>query len=111
MQKETYAKKLKNLLQAEQFSERKNRADSLIKKIEKDTYKKIIAMKKKDEISEALYTRLRSTGAQPARLYGLAKVNKPGTPLRPVLFLPCSSYDHLSRISAKHFDKIEGANI
>ena len=37
-------------------------------------------MKKKDEISEALYMRLRQTGAQPARLYGLAKVHKQGTP-------------------------------
>ena len=47
-------------------------------------------MKKKDEISKALYTRLRSTGAQPARLYGLAKVDKQGTPLRHVFSLPGS---------------------
>ena len=33
-------------------------------------------MKNKDEISEALYTRLRSTGTQPARLYELAKVQE-----------------------------------
>ena len=70
IKRETYEKKPTDLLQAEQFSERKNLKDSVIMKIEKDISKEILAMKKKDEISEALYTRLRSTGAQPARLYG-----------------------------------------
>ena len=63
MKKETYKKKLKELLQAEQFSERKNLTDSVIMKIEKDINKELLAMKKKDEISEAMYNRLRSTGA------------------------------------------------
>ena len=83
MKKETYVKKLKDLLQAEQFSERKNVTGSVIIKIKKDINKQLLAMKKMDENSEVLYTRLRSTGAQPARLYGLAKVYKQGTPLRP----------------------------
>ena len=109
--KETYEKNLKDSLQAEQFSERKNLTDSVIMKIEKDINKDLLAMKKKDEISEALYTRLRSTGAQPARLYGLEKVHKLGTPLRPVLSLPGSSYDNLNKLLAKYFDEIEGANI
>ena len=68
-------------------------------------------MKKKDEISEAMYNSLISTGAQPARLYGLAKLHKQGTPLRPVLFLPGSSYDNLNKTLAKYIDEIEGANI
>ena len=72
MKKETYEKKLKDLLWAEQFSEKKNLTDSVIMKTEKDISKELLAMKKKDEISEALFTRL--TGAQPARLYGLAKI-------------------------------------
>ena len=111
MKKETYKKKLKDLLQAEQFSERKNLTDSVIMKIEKDISKELLAMKKKVRISEALYTRFRSTGAQPARLYGLAKVHKQGTPLRTVLSLPGSSYDNLNKILAKYFDENEGANI
>ena len=111
MKKETYEKKLKDLLQAEQCSERKNLTDSVIVKIEKDINKELLAEKKKDEISEALNTRLRSTGAQPARLYGLAKVHKQGTPLRPVLSLPGSSYDNLHKTLAKCYDEIEGANI
>ena len=39
MKKVTYEKKLKDLLQAEQFSERKNLTDSVIMKIEKDINK------------------------------------------------------------------------
>ena len=35
MKKETYEKKLKDLLQPEQFSEKKNLTDSVIRKIEK----------------------------------------------------------------------------
>ena len=111
MKKETYEKQLKDLLQAEQFSERKNLTDSVIMKIEKDISKKLLAMKKKDEISEAKHNGLRSTGARPARLYGLAKKHKQGTPLRPVLYLPGSSYDNLNKTLAKYFDEIEGANI
>ena len=68
-------------------------------------------MKKKDEISEALYSRLRSTWAQPSSLYGLAKLHKQGTPIRPVLSLTDSSIDNLNRTLAKYFDEIEGANI
>ena len=84
MKKETYQKKRKDLIQAEQLIERKNLTDSVIIKIEKDINREFLDMKKKDEISEALYARLRSTGAQPARQYGLAKVHKQGTPLRRV---------------------------
>ena len=68
-------------------------------------------MRKKDEISENLYTRMRSTGGQPARIYGLAKMHKVNTPLRTVLSLPGSSYYNLNKVLAKFFDKIEGANI
>ena len=57
---------------------------------------------------------MRSTGGGgglPARLYGLAKVHKVNTPLRPVLSLPGSSYYNLNKALAKFFEKIEGANI
>ena len=68
-------------------------------------------MKKNDKISEALYTKLKSPGAHPAMLFGLAKVHKEGLPFRPVFSLPGSSYDHLNKTWAKYFDKIKGANI
>ena len=46
MTKEAHEKKLQDSLQAEQFSERKNPTDSMIKKIEKDIGKELLAMKK-----------------------------------------------------------------
>ena len=106
MKKETYEKNLKELLHAEQLSERKNPTDSVIIKTEKDIRRELLVMKKKNEISEALYTRLRSTGVQPARLYGLAKLRKQGTPL--VLSLSGSSYDHLNIKLEKNFYESEG---
>ena len=83
----------------------------MIIKIRNDISKELLAMKKKDEIIEALYTRLRSPGAQPARLNGLAKVHTEGKPLRVVLSLHSSSYDHLNKTLAKYFDKNKGAKI
>ena len=81
---------------AEQFSERKNLTDSEIKKIEKDINKKFTRHQKRDEISEALYTKLRSTMGQPAKRHGLAKKHEQGTPLPPVFSSAGSSYDHLN---------------
>ena len=77
-------------------------------KIDKNINKELLAMKEKDEIIEALYTRLKSTVAQPARLYGLAEIHKQGKPLRQVLSLPGSSYDNLNKKLAKYFGEIEG---
>ena len=54
---------------------------------------------------------MRSTGGQPARLYGLAKVHKENTPLAPVLTLPGSSYYNLNKTLAKFFEKVEYSNI
>ena len=68
-------------------------------------------MNKRDKIKDQLYSKMRSTGGQPARLYGLAKVNKAETLLRPVLSVPGSSYENLNEMLAKFFDNIDGANI
>ena len=68
-------------------------------------------MNRRDEISDQLYSNMRSTGGQPARLYGLAKVHKDEIPLRPVLSLLGSSYVNLNKMLAKFFDNIDGANI
>ena len=47
---------------------------------------------KDGNISKELYDDMRPRGSQPPRLYGLAKVHKTGTPLRPVLSMPGSAY-------------------
>ena len=67
-------------------------------------------MNKRDEIIDRLYSKMSSTGGQTARLYGLAKVHKDETPLRPVLSLTDSSYENLNKMLAKFFDDIDGAN-
>ena len=54
---------------------------------------------------------MRSTGGQPARLYGLAKIHKAETPVRPVLSLPGSSYENFNKMLENFFDNIDGANI
>ena len=68
-------------------------------------------MRKKDEISENLYTRMRSTGGSPPGFMGWRKCIKVNTALIPVLSLPGSSYYNLNKILAKFFEKIEGAYI
>ena len=77
--------------------------DEVILKIEKKLNKELVAMNKKDQISDQLCSEMRSTGGQPARLYGLAKVRKAETPLRPVLSLPGSSYENLNQNACKVF--------
>ena len=111
MRNDTYENKLSYTLDSNQCSKSKGTSDAIVLKIERDINKKLLAMRKKDEIRESLYTRMRSTGGQPARLYGLTKVHKVNTPLRPVLSLPGSSYYNLNKVLAKFFEKIEGANI
>ena len=102
---------MSDTLDSNQFSKSKGTSDAMVLNIERDINKELLAMRKKEEISENLYTRMRSTGGQPARIYGLAKVHKVNTPLRPVLSLPGSSYYNLNKVLAKFFEKIEGANI
>ena len=65
--------------------------DEVILKIDKEHNKELLAKNKRDEISDQLYSKLRLTGGQPAIWYGLAKVHKAKTLLRPVLSLPGSS--------------------
>ena len=47
---------------------------------EKELNKELLDMRKKGKIPVKVYKALRSTGAKPARLYGLAKVHKKRNP-------------------------------
>ena len=85
MRKDTYENKLSDKLDSSQSSESKRKSDATILKVERDINKELLAMRKKDEIGENLYTRKSSTGAQPARLYVLAKAHKENTLLRPLI--------------------------
>ena len=80
-------------------------------KIEEDFNNGLRKIFEAGEISEEFFQRVRATGSQLARLYGLAKVHKENTPLRPVLSLPGSMYQKLNKELARLFQNVPGANI
>ena len=55
-------------------------------------------MKKKCEIEQELYKKVRSTGAQPSKMYGLAKIHKDPRkpPYRPILSMVGNYKSHLA---------------
>ena len=70
MRKETYENKLSDILDSNQLSESKGTSDVIILRIERDNNMELMAMRKKDEISENLCTRMRSTGGSPPGFMG-----------------------------------------
>ena len=73
MRKQTYESKLESLLQSAQILKKDATTDEVILKIEKELNKEILAKNERDEMSYQFCSKMRSTGGQPARLYGLAK--------------------------------------
>ena len=47
--------------------------------------RKSLKLKKENFVTEEEYYFCRSTGAQPARIYGLPKIHKTDVPLRPIV--------------------------
>ena len=64
MRKRTYESKLELLLQSAQFVKKDATTDEVILKNEKKLDKELLAMNKRDEISDQLYSKMRSTGGQ-----------------------------------------------
>ena len=62
MRKQTYKSKLESLLQSAQFVKKDATTDEVILKIEKELNKELLAMNKRDEIIDQLYSKMRSTG-------------------------------------------------
>ena len=84
---------MKTILELPQFEKwvppRKNAKHPLLK--EEERISDILReMKEEGKIGNELYESLKPKGSQPARLYGLAKVHKQDTPVRPVLSMPGS---------------------
>ena len=65
IRKETNENKLSDTLDSSQFSKSKRTSDMIVLKIERDINKELLAMRKIVELSENLYTRMRSTGGSP----------------------------------------------
>ena len=112
MKNTTYIAKLEKILSDKQFVKVDHTGSkNPILTLDEKWNKELRALWENNKIDEELLKKLRSTGAQPARLYGLAKVHKNEIPLRPVLSLRHSMYDPLKKWLAKLFDKVPGANI
>ena len=80
-------------------------------KNEKELNKKLMDMRKKGKLPVNVSEAVSFTGAQPARLYGLAEVHRKETTLRPVLSIPGICYHELNKFLSPFFQKIEGSNI
>ena len=111
----TYREKLHQITTGPQFelvppSTRSNAKHVSIK--EEETFNhKLLSLYKNNKITEELYKEIRSTGSQLPKLYGLAKIHKLGTPLRPVLSMPGSCYYNLSVKIAEWVSTIPGSAI
>ena len=54
---------------------------------------------------------MRPTGSKPAQIYGLSKVHKDDTPLRPIVSIPGTSYDKIGRFVSKWLEKVPESKI
>ena len=106
MKKQSFHKKLADALDFIQFQEISSAGDNIALKIERDNNNALLDMKKSSLLSKKHYQKLRSIEAQPARLYGLAKVHKNGIPLLPVLSIPGSSYYNLNNFLSQLVNKV-----
>ena len=65
MRKQKFESKLESLLQFAQFVRKDITTDDVILKIEKELNKELLAMNKRDEISDQLYSKMSSTEGNP----------------------------------------------
>ena len=111
---ECYKEKMFEIINLPQFTkvvpERKNAKHPLLKEEEK-IIELLKELKKEGHIGEKLFKKLRPTGSQPARLYGLAKIHKPNIPMRPVVSMPGSSYHKIAKKVSKWLSIVEECNI
>ena len=99
MDKSTYHSKLDKIISLPQFEKvlpkRKNEKHPVLKE-EEIIIETLKTLKSEGEISEELFDKIKPRGSQPARLYGLSKVHKKDTSLRPVLSMPGSAYHKIA---------------
>ena len=84
--------------------------DENLLKIEKELNKELLAMNKRDEISDQLYSKMRSTEGNPPVCTVRLRYTRLRHP-RTSTITPGSSYENLNKMLAKFFDNTDGANI
>ena len=95
MKRKTYEKKMDKIIELPQFQKYipdRSNAKHLVLKEEERIIEILQDLKKSGAIDKTLYKELYPTGTQAPRLYGLAKIHKEDTPMRPVLSMPGSAY-------------------
>ena len=114
VRKEEYHAKMDKIIALPQFEKlgklRKNAKHPVLK--EEERVAGILkALQEENKIDEELHQRLRPRGSQPARLYGLAKVHKKDTPMRPVLSMPGSAYHKVAEYVAEQLANVPQCSI
>ena len=110
----SYQNKLMPILNLDQFEKvekTRNNAKNPIMKEEERVIETLKQLRKDDKISENLFNKLKPIGSQPPRLYGLAKVHKDNTPLRPVVSMPGSPYHNVAKQVAHWLSLVPQCNI
>ena len=114
MKRETYNNKLKEITDLPQFQkfvpDRSNAKHPILKEEER-VINILKDLNSNGKINEQLYDKLKPIGSQPPRLYGLAKVHKENTPVRPVLSMPGSAYYKTANQVAKWLSVVHECNI
>ena len=97
LDKEDYVRKMTNLLSDTSKFLKQEKGKDQTKQIEKSIAKLLSSLKQRNLIDSSTFEKLRPTGTIVPRLYGLPKIHKPGTPLRPVLDMVNSPYHALAK--------------
>ena len=78
---------------------------------EKKFREKLLQMKKTNLIPEKFCNKVKPVCSQTARFYGLAKVHKKNTPLRPIVAMPGSTNQALAAELGNYLRKLPEANV
>ena len=106
MEKEEYSKKMMELLNTDTYEERDTDPTNTLKvKINRI----LKTLETKGEITTQTYQRIRASGSQSPRIYGLPKIHKANTPLRPIVSCINSPTYKLSRFIAKILSPLVGS--
>ena len=114
MTKQLYHEKMNVIIGLPQFEKventRKNAKHPVLKEEER-VVGILKALQKQGKIEKELLDQIRPIGSQPARLYGLAKIHKKNTPVRPVLSMPGSAYHKVALYVAKCLSVVPACKI
>ena len=104
--KEDYVKKMEEHLKDSTRFSKCTKGKDRTSQVEKSITKLLSSLKQRNIIDQTTWENLRPTGSIIPRLYGLPKIHKPGTPLRPVLDMVNSPYHAVAKWLCKKIEQI-----